>query len=194
MLIVQDYYDYDNKMSVWYALYMFEVSGALELLSITRPVADRATMIKMRKNGGAFAYAGKAPQTPSRAATDADKWPAAPVITEANFNAHVEKTTAYDGPTFEEYQKAIDPRSDEAKKRSSKEAEEIANMWLAWLSRFYEQHPKEHTPRSFFARNGGYTNRHGLNPAMHTLMEDWFKKDPIGPDQPDQPHPKRTKT
>jgi len=24
--------------------------------------------------------------------------------------------------------------------------------------------------------NGGHTNRHGMNPVTHTLMEDWFKE------------------
>lgn len=191
MLILQDYYDYDNKMSVWYLLYMFEVIGDLELLSITRPVADRDVMIKMRKNGGAFAYAtgsaGNKPPTPFAAATREDKWPAAPVITKENFDLHVAKILGYDGPNFEQYKDAINTQSEKARTASEKEAREIRNTWNQWLHRFYENRPNETKPRQFFASNGGYTNRHGLNPVMHTLMEDWFK-------EPEKHEPKRART
>jgi hypothetical protein len=30
--------------------------------------------------------------------------------------------------------------------------------------------------RNTTCTNGGHTNRHGLNPVTHTLMEDWFKE------------------
>jgi hypothetical protein len=193
MLIVQDYYDYDNKMSVWYLLYMFEVIGELELLSITRPVANRKVMSKMRKNGGAFAYAGSAP-TPVQAASPDDKWPAAPVITEENFNKHVaamRKKGVYDGPeSFKDYKAAIDPLSTEALAASSKEAEEIANTWAQWLDHFYATRTDLKPKGRYTCTNGGHTNRHGLNPVMHTLMEDWFKEP-----EPTHPQlPKRQKT
>jgi hypothetical protein len=189
MLIVQDYYDYDNKMSVWYALYMFEVMGSIELLSIARPVADRDVMINMRKHGGAFKYRDPK-RTPAQAATEADKWPTAPVITKDSFDAFVATIPNYDGPTFEAYQVAINPRSEEAHARSSKEAEEIANTWRAWLFRFYETREDLRPKGGYTCTNGGYPNRHGMNPVVHTLMEDWFKE----PAQPEKQLPKRQRT
>jgi hypothetical protein len=150
-------------------------------------------MSKMRKNGGAFAYAGKAP-TPVEAASLADKWPAAPVITEENFNKHVaamREKGVYDGPeSFKDYKAAIDPLSTEALAASSKEAEEIANTWAQWLDRFYATRPDLKPKGRYTCTNGGHTNRHGLNPVMHTLMEDWFKEP-----EPTHPQlPKRQKT
>jgi hypothetical protein len=187
MLIVQDYYDYDNKMSVWYALYMFQVMGKIELLSITRPVANRNVMVEMRKHGDAFKYSGNQKLKPAPAATKEDKWPTAPVITKDSFDAFVATIPNYDGPTFKDYQVAINPLSDEARAASSKEAEEITNMWRAWLFRFYATRKDLEPVGGYTCTNGGYPNRHGMNPVVHTLMEDWFK-------EPEPQMPKRLKT
>jgi hypothetical protein len=102
----------------------------------------------------------------------------APVITKENFDRRVAAMRAkgaYDGPDkFEE-------------RRSSKEADDIKNTWNRWLDHFYATRTDLKPVGGYKCINGGHTNRHGLNPVMYTLMEDWFK-------EPHPQMPKRQKT
>ncbi len=190
ILIVQDYYDYDNKMSVWYILYAFHAE-IIELFSVTRPVADKAVMRAMRENGAAFSFLRFSvnPLSPE-ASAEWDMHPMAPVFTEVNFNAvPVLEPEADRKPlTFELFKTAL-AMNEGRMRESEEEAVCIASTWGKFIGHMLEKQMVGNPSARWTVENGGHTMRHGLNPAMHTVVEDWYK-----PGSLLEPAPKRSKT
>ena len=208
ILIVQDYYDYDNKMSVWYILYAFS-AAIIELFSVTRPVAEKTVIHAMRENRPAFDFAGGLPAalTPGPLTVDAKSaWKvseteptypvAGPVFTKANFNAgdvtldkddlkrkRTFKSVIVDAKplTFERFKQALEMNADR-KRESDEEAECIAHTWYMFIASMFEKEMVGNQSATWSVTNGGHTTRHGLNPAMHTVVEDWYKDSgiPVG--------------
>jgi hypothetical protein len=222
ILIVQDYYDYDNKMSVWYILYAFHAQ-IIELFSVTRPVADKAVMHAMRENRSAFDVAGGIPAafTPGPLTEDAkNAWEvkgsaptypvAGPVFTQSNFNVG---SVELKGQTFakviveekelsfERFKMALAMNPDRIRE-SEEEAAWIASTWMKFIGHMLKEEIVGNQGAACSVTNGGHTMRHGLNPAMHTVVEDWYKDErlpvgttlPVTPSNTTEPDPKRVKT
>jgi hypothetical protein len=182
ILIVQDYYDYDNKMSVWYILHAFNAK-VIELYSVTRPVAEKEVMRAMREKKGAFAAAGGFPLKPSALSDEAiDEWRskegptypvASPVFTQKNFAPGDVKV---DGEllTFKRFKKALHMTPARIAE-SEAESGHIAYTWSKFIAHMLEYNNVGNPDARLYVTNGGYTNRHGLNPALHTIIEDWYK-------------------
>jgi hypothetical protein len=186
ILIVQDYYDYDNKMSVWYILHAFNAK-VIELYSVTRPVAEKQVMRAMREKKGAFAAAGGFfPPKPSALSDEAiyewrsEEGPtypvASPVFTQKNFDPGDVKV---DGEplTLERFKQAL-AMTGEREAESEAESEQIAYTWYEFISNMFNNGHAGSTSVTWAVTNGGYTKRHGLNPALHTIIEDWYTSVP----------------
>lgn len=184
VLIVQDYYDYDNKMSVWYILRSFDAS-VIELYSVTKPVAEKDVMRAMREKQSAFTFAGGFPLKPHALSKEAmgewksDAGPtypvAAPVFTETNFNGSgvtVEGTPL----TLKRFKEALE-MTEARHKESEAESGHIAYTWYRFMQHMLDSGMVGNPKAALSVTNGGYTARHGLNPAMHTIVEDWYKDD-----------------
>jgi hypothetical protein len=198
ILIVQDYYDYDNKMSVWYILNAF-YANVIDLYSVTRPVAEKEVMRTMREHRGAFDFAGgyaEAIKTSALSPDSQKSWGsiypvAGPVFTERNFNAGdvtIPKGTPTQ-PTTQRYEPVIFEGEELTFKRfkealhmtpariaeSDAESGHIAYTWSKFVAHMLEYNKVGNPDARLYVTNGGYTNRHGLNPALHTIIEDWYK-------------------
>lgn len=181
ILIVQDYYDYDNKMSVWYIVHAFNAK-VIELYSVTRPVADKKVMRVMRESQSAFAFAGGYTDKPIALTPEAqEEWKSregptypvgSPVFTTTNFNpGH----TKFDGAplTLRMFKDALE-MTEERRAESEAESEQIAYTWYKFIDHMFSTGRAGSKQVTWSVTNGGYTSRHGLNPAMHTIIEDWY--------------------
>ena len=183
ILIVQDYYDYDNKMSVWYIVHAFNAK-VIELYSVTRPVADKKLMRAMRESQSAFAFAGGMPRAlkPSALSEEAkEEWKSregptypvgSPVFTTTNL---VPGDVRFDGAplTLKMFKDALE-MTEERRAESEAESEQIAYTWYKFIDHMFSTGRAGSSQVTWSVTNGGYTSRHGLNPAMHTIIEDWY--------------------
>ena len=183
ILIVQDYYDYDNKMSVWYIVHAFNAK-VIELYSVTKPVADKKVMRAMRDSKSAFNFAGGFPQAlkPSALSLEAQgEWNSrdgptypvgSPVFTTTNFQpGH----TKVDGAplTLKMFKDAL-KMTEERRAESEAESEQIAYTWYKFIDHMFSIGRAGSDQVTWAVTNGGFTSRHGINPALHTIIEDWY--------------------
>lgn len=190
ILFIQDFYDYDNKFSVWYALLTIGAS-VFELFSVCRPVANKELMKKLRNTFKPFSF--DTFQSPLGKGA-AKEWglgkypPAAPVYTKDQFDASrqnakekLDKSNAeeqsvkrdvpyYDEVTFDKYKQAI--YADHSRE-SLEDSKKIALTWYVFLCYMMRKGLIANTQMQMSVVNGGYTNHHRFNPAMHTTQEDW---------------------
>ena len=183
ILIVQDYYDYDNKMSVWYIIHAFQAEY-IELFSVTRPVADKEVMRAMREVNNAFEFAGgyNVSLETSPLGDDAmAEWQSkagptypvsGPVFTAGNFSPSDVKVGGRP-LTLQMFKDAIE-MTDERKSESEAESEQIAYTWYRFMQHMFSSGMAGSTHTTWAVTNGGYTTRHGLNPVLHTIIEDWY--------------------
>ena len=63
-----------------------------------------------------------------------------------------------------------DPRRAE----SEAESKQIAYAWYKFIEHMSCEDMIGSTDVKLSVTNGGYTMRHGLNPVIHTIIEDWY--------------------
>jgi hypothetical protein len=176
VLFIQDYYDYDNRFGVWYAL--LAIGAAIfELYSVSRPVADKTLMKQMRRMAHPFAFDGGFPNLQSPLGKDAkEEWgqypPAGPVYTKSKFDGIVTAMQSQTDPAslFDKYKQAI--YADHSRE-SLEDSKKIALTWYVFLCYMMRKGLIANTQMQMSVVNGGYTNHHRFNPAMHTIQEDW---------------------
>jgi hypothetical protein len=176
ILFIQDYYDYDNKFSVWYAL--LAIGAAIfELYSVSRPVANKELMKQMRRMAHPFAFDGGFPNLQSPLGKGAkEEWgrypPAGPVYTKSKLDGIVKAMPGQTDPAslFDKYKQAI--YADHSRE-SLDDSKKIALTWYVLLCYMIKQGLIANTQMQMSVVNGGYTNHHRFNPAMHTIQEDW---------------------
>jgi hypothetical protein len=176
VLFIQDYYDYDNRFGVWYAL--LAIGAAIfELYSVSRPVANKEHMKLMRLVAHPFAFDGGFPNLQSPLGKDAkEEWgqypPAGPVYTKSKFDGIVSAMPGQTDPAslFDKYKQAI--YADHSRE-SLEDSKKIALTWYVFLCYMIRKGLIANTQMQMSVVNGGYTNHHRFNPAMHTIQEDW---------------------
>jgi hypothetical protein len=196
--IGQDYYDYDNKFGVWYALDSID-AASVHLFSVSRPVADKGTMVNMRRDLGAGAIAkytqwfnfDVTPPTMPRRITDDKsdaKFPMSPVILSSEYEAGAAAVNA--DTSFLPVPETLEGLGAKLYDRRAalKESEEIAFTWVAFLCHYIRARAGStgftYIDGSWKVTNGGHTSRHGMHPVMHTLVEDWLQGHPAGLEMP----------
>jgi hypothetical protein len=193
VLFIQDFYDYDNKFSVWYALLMIGAS-IFELYSVGRPVANKELMKEIRSKFKPPELDGGFSQLQSALGKDArNEWgqypPAGPVYTKERFETFAaallpsrpkedDETSQEQEPkrhrsasAFDEYKAAINA---DHTKESLDDSKKIALTWYVFLCYMMKKGMIANKETQMSVVNGGYTSHHRFNPAMHTIQEDWI--------------------
>jgi hypothetical protein len=177
VLFIQDYYDYDNRFSVWYALLAIGAT-TFELYSVSRPVADKKLMTLMRLMAHPFTFDGGFPNLQSPLGKDAkEEWgqypPAGPVYTKSKFDGIVKTMPGQTDPAslFDKYKQAI--YADHSRE-SLEDSKKIALTWYVFLGYMMRKGLIANPQTRIIVVNGGYTKHHRFNPAMHTIQEDWI--------------------
>jgi hypothetical protein len=183
ILIVQDYYDYDNKMSVWYILHAFKAEY-IELFSVTRPLADKEVMRAMREKQNVLEFVGgysESLKTSPLGDEAMHEWHSktgptypvsGPVFTTQNFDPS--GVNVRGAPlTLQMFKDAIE-MTPARKQEAEAESEQIAYTWYMFMQHMLSTGRAGSKQVTWAVTNGGYTERHGLNPAMHTIIEDWY--------------------
>ena len=176
VLFIQDFYDYDNKFSVWYALRTIG-AATFELYSVSRPVADKELMKQMRRAANPFDFDGGVPNLQSPLGKDAKgEWgqypPAGPVYTKSKFDGSVAGIPGASAISFDKYKQAL--HTDHTKE-SLDDSKKIAITWYVFLCYMIKKGLIANAlEKKIIVVNGGYTKHHRFNPAMHTIQEDWI--------------------
>lgn len=197
VFVEQDYYDYDNRMGVWYAVDSID-AASVSLFSVSRPVADRSTMIDMRRNAGGgapwqytpFFGPGTKPHLITASEEDVRAFPMWPVLLEKEYasraaavNSDGAMRARRDGTTLGPFGSVPKTVSDLKTKlydwpATQLESSAIAYTWIAFLCHYIQERSAAtgfaYTDNSWKVTNGGYTSRHGMHPVMHTLVDDWL--------------------
>jgi hypothetical protein len=187
-------------MGVWYAVDSID-AASVNLFSVSRPVADRSTMINMRRNAGGkgpwqytpFFGAGTAPHLIT-AAEENVPFPMWPVLLSTEYASRAAAVNA-DGALNippegknELFGSVPSTVADLGKKlydtgAAQLESADIAYTWIAFLCHYIQARRAgefAYTDSSWKVTNGGYTIRHGMHPVMHTLVDDWLHSPPAG--------------
>ena len=189
VLFVQDFYDYDNKFGVWYALVTIG-AAIFELYSVSRPVADKELMKNLRSKFNPFDLDGGFINLQSALGKAAmDEWqtpypPASPVYTKKKFNDIITASKPAAAVTdereskvrrvedhFQAYKNAI--LADHTRE-SLDDSKKIALTWYVFLCYMVRNKKVGYIGEKMMVTNGGYTRDHRFNPAMHTIQEDWI--------------------
>ena len=189
VLFVQDFYDYDNKFGVWYALVTIG-AAIFELYSVSRPVADKELMRNIRSKfnpldlDGGFGNLQSALGNVAMAEWRTPYPPASPVYTQKKFSDIITASKPAAAVTdeheskvrrvedhFQAYKNAI--LADHTRE-SLDDSKKIAITWYVFLCYMVRNKKVGYIGEKMIVTNGGYTRDHRFNPAMHTIQEDWI--------------------